>query len=139
MKDGSGVETIVAGKACGSLIAVAATEKQGVAFVYDITDITKPTLLFVEHLSVISETKNPGIAYAAGELGDIDPESMTFLEAAHSPSGKAGIMFAGAWSGTLSFWEFTCPSDEQTTDAAMSARAASFALSLLVVMLCFSM
>ena len=33
-KDGPGVEAIVAGKACGSLLAVTATEKQGTAFVY---------------------------------------------------------------------------------------------------------
>mmetsp|Transcript_47124 Transcript_47124/g.102524 ORF Transcript_47124/g.102524 Transcript_47124/m.102524 type:complete len:274 (-) Transcript_47124:63-884(-) len=108
-KDGAGAEAVVAGRACGSLIAVTATEKQGVAFIYDITNIASPQLLFVKHLSEISETQNPGIAYQSRTLGDIDPESMIFLEASDSPSGKAGIMFAGAWSGTLSFWEFTCP------------------------------
>lgn len=111
-KDGPGVEAIVAGKACGSLLAVTATEKQGTAFVYDISNIASPTLLFVKHLSVASETKNPGVAYADRSLGEIDPEAMIFLEDAHSPSGKAGVMFAGAWSGTMSFWEFECPTPE---------------------------
>merc|ERR1719492_459592 len=112
--DGSGTEAIVAGIACGSLVAVTATEKSGVAFVWDITNITAPELLFVQHLSQISETKNPGLAYASRELGEIDPEAMVFLDAAHSPSGNAGVLFAGAWSGTVSFWEFECPADPTT-------------------------
>lgn len=118
-KDGAGIEAIVAGVACGSLVAVTATEKQGVAFVYDITTPSTPQLLFVRHLSPASETKNPGIAYASRELGEVDPEAMVFLDAAHSPSGKAGVLFAGAWSGTMSFWEFDCPAS--TTDSADSS------------------
>ena len=39
-------------------------------------------------------------------LPKVDPESMTFLAAADSPTGYAGVMFAGAWSGTLSLYEF---------------------------------
>ena len=138
-KDGPGVEAIVAGKACGSLLAVTATEKQGTAFVYDISNIASPTLLFVKHLSVASETKNPGVAYADGTLGEIDPEAMIFLEDAHSPSGKAGVMFAGAWSGTMSFWEFECPTTTTTAaanDSTSSAREAS-ALSLSLLLLAF--
>mmetsp|Transcript_87956 Transcript_87956/g.249112 ORF Transcript_87956/g.249112 Transcript_87956/m.249112 type:complete len:698 (-) Transcript_87956:318-2411(-) len=108
LKDGAGPEAIVLGVACGRLLAVTATEKQGTAFVYDVTDPTQPSLLFLQHLSTASETASPGVAYAAGTLGDIDPESSRFLSAAESPTGNAGIMFAGAWSGTISFYEFTC-------------------------------
>jgi hypothetical protein len=114
-KDGAGTEAIVAGIACGSLVAVTATEKSGVAFVWDITTIDSPSLLFVKHLSPVSETKNPGLAYASSELGEIDPESIIFLDAQHSPSGNAGVFFGGAWSGTVSFWEFQCPDATDST------------------------
>mmetsp|Transcript_32237 Transcript_32237/g.58937 ORF Transcript_32237/g.58937 Transcript_32237/m.58937 type:complete len:199 (-) Transcript_32237:85-681(-) len=109
LKDGAGTEAVVAGVACGRLLAVTATEKQSTAFVYDVTDPSAPELLFVQHLSAASQTKNPGVAYADGTLGEIDAEAMIFLDACHSPSGKAGVMFGGAWSGTMSFWEFECP------------------------------
>jgi len=108
LKDGAGPEAIVVGEACGRLLAVTATEKQGTAVVYDVTDPTQPSLLFLHHLSPASETKSPGVAYADEDLGDIDPESSRFLSATESPTGSAGIMFAGAWSGTISFYEFTC-------------------------------
>ena len=142
-KDGPGVEAIVAGKACGSLLAVTATEKQGTAFVYDISNIASPTLLFVKHLSPASETKNPSVAYADRTLGEIDPEAMIFLEDAYSPSGKAGVMFAGAWSGTMSFWEFQCPNSTTTTSAmatdASSSRKAVSALSVSLLLLVFGL
>lgn len=138
-KDGAGAEAVVVGTACGSLLAVTATEKQGVCLVWDISNVatSDPTLLFVRHLSEISETVNPGIAYEKRTLGDIDPESMVFLEASDSPTGNAGVMFAGAWSGTLSFWEFTCPSSATTTEtsASTSVRAALLALPFLVASL----
>mmetsp|Transcript_98405 Transcript_98405/g.228202 ORF Transcript_98405/g.228202 Transcript_98405/m.228202 type:complete len:697 (+) Transcript_98405:53-2143(+) len=107
-KDGAAPEAVVVGVACGKLVAVTATEKQSGAFVYDITNPAAPELLFVKHLSPISETKNPAVAYASQELGEIDPESIIFLDASHSPSGNAGVMFAGAWSGSMSWWEFSC-------------------------------
>ena len=133
-KDGPGVEAIVAGKACGSLLAVTATEKQGTAFVYDISNIASPRLLFVKHLSPASETMNPGVAYATRSLGEIDPEAMIFLEDAHSPSGKAGVMFAGAWSGTMSFWEFQCPTPETDVSGTRNIYALSMSfLSFLLV------
>ena len=36
----------------------------------------------------------------------MDPESITFLTAEKSPTGNAGILFSGSWSGTLSLYEF---------------------------------
>eukprot|EP00438_Fugacium_kawagutii_P001278 Skav218595 [mRNA] locus=scaffold3628:57188:64202:+ [translate_table: standard] len=121
-KDGPAPEAIVAGTACGALLAVTATEKQSSVFVYDVSDIAAPQLLFVKHLSPASETKNPGgsvvsVAYADRSIGEIDPEAMIFLDDAHSPSGKAGVMFAGAWSGTMSFWEFQCPMEDASVAA----------------------
>ncbi|CAK9060932.1 unnamed protein product [Durusdinium trenchii] len=127
-KDGAGTEAIVAGQACGSLMAVTATEKSSTVFVYDISHIDSPSLLFVKHLSPASETKNPGVAYADRSLGEIDPEAMIFLDDAHSPSGKAGVMFGGAWSGTMSFWEFECPSTSESSGASGASLVAFLAL-----------
>jgi len=106
LKDGAGPEAVVVGYACGRMLMVTATEKQGTAFVYDVSDPAAPTFLFVQHLTPASRLKNAGTAYADRSLGDVDPESSIFLTAADSPTGKAGVMFGGAWSGTISFYEF---------------------------------
>ena len=45
------------------------------------------------------------MAYAYGYLGDIDSETILFLDASHSPTGAAAVMFAGAWSGTISLYD----------------------------------
>jgi len=108
-KDGAAPEAVVTGVACGRLVAVTATEKQGTAFVYDITDVASPELLFVRHLSPASQSLSPELAYESRKLGEIDPECILFLDAESSPSGVAGVLFGGAWSGTMSFWEFECP------------------------------
>ena len=86
------------------------SEKNSVGFMYDISDITSPKLAQVFHLSPASETKNPIVAYADRTLGEIDSESIIFLEKGKSPTGKAAILFAGAFSTTTSFWEFECGS-----------------------------
>ena len=83
---------------------------------YDISDITSPKLAQVFHLSPASETKNPIVAYADRTLGEIDSESILFLDESESPTGKAAIIFAGAFSTTTSFWEFDCGGDETTAD-----------------------
>ena len=92
---------------------------------YDVTDVTSPELVQVFHLSPESETKNPVVAYEDRTLGEIDAESIIFFDEESSPSGKAAILFAGAWSTTTSFWEFDCgayeevaePSSEEPDDA----------------------
>ena len=106
LKDGAGMEAVVTGVACGRLLAVSATEKAGTAFVWDITVPASPQLLIVHQLTAGARTVSPGLAYAARTLGDIDPESIVFLEGNQSPTGNAAVLFAGAWSGTLSLYEF---------------------------------
>lgn len=98
LKDGYAAEAIVSGEACGKRYMVTVSEKNSVGFLYDISDIESPTLAQVFHLSPDSEKKNPVLAYADGVLGEIDAESILFMEAEVSPNGKAGILFAGAWS-----------------------------------------
>ena len=63
LKDGAGPEAVVVGEACGRMLMVTATEKQGTAFVLDVTDPMHAKLLFTRHLSPASETNNPSVAY----------------------------------------------------------------------------
>ena len=107
-KDGATIEQIVIGEACGRLVALTAGEKNSIGLLFDITELTTPSLLKVFHLSPASRHKSPGIAYNDGTIGEIDPENSIFLSAKQSPSGKPSVMFVGAFSGTVSFWEFDC-------------------------------
>lgn len=126
---------MAAGEACGRLLMVSATEKSGIAFVYDITTVTNPQLLFVRHLTAASKTKAPGVAYASRELGEVDSEGIIFVDAAHSPSGMAGVLIGGAWSGTVSFWEFECPSVVGTTGSVIESAKANDAPSACIAAL----
>ena len=92
---------------------------------YDISDITSPKLAQVFHLSPASETKNPIVAYADRTLGEIDSESILFLDESESPTGNPAIIFAGAFSTTTSFWEFDCGSDETASPGDTSSETSS--------------
>ena len=136
-KDGAGTEAMTVGVACGRLVAVTATEKSGVLMAYDVTDPTAPAFIAAQHASPASETMSPEVAMAQGVLGDIDTESIIFVDAADSPTGNAGILVAGAWSSTLSWWEFTCDSALGSgSDGAQgwTARAAAAAAALAVAL-----
>ena len=115
-KDGYAAEALVTGEACGKKYLVTVSEKNSVGFMYDVTDITSPELVQVFHLSPESETKNPVVAYADRTLAEIDAESIIFFDEESSPSGKAAILFAGAWSTTTSFWEFDCGASEESAE-----------------------
>ena len=112
--DGGGaqIEHVEAGIACGRLVAIVASEKTSVAWLYDITNIVSPTLIKTFHLSPAIQNKSAGLAYNEGTIGEIDPENFIFLPKEDSPSGKAAILFGGAFSGTLSYWEFECVDDD---------------------------
>jgi hypothetical protein len=120
-KDGPAAETVVIGEACGKTYAITVAEKNSVGYSYDITDITNPILAQVFHLSPESETQNPGVAYEARVLGEIDAESIQFLSEEESPTGNAAVLFSGAFSGTASLWEFNCTSDGDGGDVTSSA------------------
>jgi hypothetical protein len=112
-KSGIQLENIVTGVACGRLVAVTASETTSVAWLYDITNIASPDLVKTFHLSPALETKSPGLAYNEGTIGEVDPESFLFLAKEQAPGGKAAVMFGGAHSGTISYWEFDCVEDER--------------------------
>ena len=136
LKDGAGTEAMTVGVACGRLVAVTATEKSGVLMAYDVTDPTAPAFIAAQHASPASETMSPEVAMAEGVLGDIDTESIIFVDAADSPTGNAGVLVAGAWSSTLSWWEFTCDSALGSSDGAQgwTARAAATVAALVAAL-----
>jgi hypothetical protein len=134
-KEGPGIERVTVGVACGRLFAVMATEKSSVSYLYDITNVGSPELKKVFHLSDALEHKSPGLAYNDGTIGEIDPENIIFFPAEKSPSGKPSLLFAGAFSGTLSYWEFDCAEDEDVPSG--KADAASDAVSVTGLAACF--
>ena len=127
-KDGPAIENVIVGTACGRLVAAMAAEKSSIAMLFDITKINSPELIQVFHLSPSLENKSLGLSYNDGDIGEVDPESAVFLSAERSPSGKEGILWAGAQSGTVSFCEFDCkeapPSaSEESTGRRLRARS----------------
>lgn len=120
-KDGYAAETVVVGTACDTLYAVTVSEKNSVGFLYDLTNLTKPVLTKVFHLSPVSEKLSPGLAYTNRTLGEIDSESIQFLPKGKGPTGKAAVLFSGAFSGTTSLWEFTCAPTRAPTRAPTKA------------------
>jgi hypothetical protein len=119
LKDGYGAETVVVGQACGGhMYAVTVSEKNSVGFLYNIDSVSSPVLEKVFHLSPSSETMSAGIAYIRRELGEIDSETIQFLPQDKSPTGKDGVLFSGAFSGTTSFWEFDCGGDTSSASSA---------------------
>lgn len=108
-EDGLAVEAVQVGVACGHLIAVACGENNGICILWDISQIESPVLLKTFNLSPASRDKNPEQTYLK-DLGDLDSETILFLTPEESPTGKEGLVFGGAISGTLSFYEFQCES-----------------------------
>ena len=110
-KRGMEPELVTVAVACDRVLAVSCGENNNDCFLYDVTDLPNPPVLKqVFNLSPISENLAPGPAYKARTLGDLDPEATFFAPADKSPTGKAGIFFGGAHSGTMSWWEFECTS-----------------------------
>jgi hypothetical protein len=118
-EDGLAPESVTVAIACERVLTLSCGENNGNCFLYDITDIgdgSDPVLKKVFNLSPASELKSPGVAYDDRTLGELDAEATFFASAAESPTGKAGIFFGGAHSGTVSFWEFECANPVQAVD-----------------------
>ena len=111
-RKGPQVENIAVGEACGRLIAFVTTEGNSVGLLFDITKVNAPELKKAIHLSPASRYKSPGVAYNDGTIGEHDTEQFEVIPANRSPTGKAALIISGAYSGTLSFWEFECAEEE---------------------------
>jgi hypothetical protein len=114
------------------MYAVTVSEKNSVGYLYDLTNVTAPVLAKVFHLSPASETLNPELAYTARTLGEIDSESIQFLTATESPTGKTAVLFAGAFSGTTSLYEFSCDGNGEDTTTAATSGASSLVAGVVV-------
>ena len=112
LSDGPAVEAVAVGVACDRLVMVGCGENNGMCLLYDISSIVDPKLLKVFNLSPASENLSPTLAYNEKTLGDIDSETILFLDHTVSPTGKTAIMFGGAISGTISLYEFECEFSE---------------------------
>lgn len=116
-KRGVEIGAAVIGYACGRLISVVVGEGNAVSVLYDISELNNPTVFDVIHLNPSGENMSPGLAYNRGELGEVDIVKMEFLMAHDSPTGKAGLIYIGKSSNTMSFWEFQCQEpDDPTVD-----------------------
>lgn len=125
-KRGMEPELVTVAVACDRVLAVSCGENNGDCFLYDVTDLPNtPVLKQVFNLSPISENVAPGPAYKARTLGDLDPEATFFAPAEKSPTGKAGIFFGGAHSGTMSWWEFECTSPVAAVERTFDSESSS--------------
>jgi hypothetical protein len=50
-----------------------------------------------------------------------DAESTVFVVASESANGKAAVIFAGTWSGTMAYYEFECAASTPTSNGAAAA------------------
>ena len=127
-EDGLAVEAVTVGVACNRLVAVACGENNMMCNLYDVSNINSPSLLKTFNLSPASRTKNPEQSYQ-DDLGDIDPETTTFVNKEDSPTGCTGIIFGGAISGTLSFYEFECDVDGEVAGDCVGSTSGAFSVS----------
>jgi hypothetical protein len=95
-------EALTVGVINGKTYAFIGLERMGGIMVYDVTNPYSPT--YIEYLNnrditiVIDATTGVDIA------GDLGPEGMKFVDAAHSPSGKPMLIVASEVSGTTTFY-----------------------------------
>jgi hypothetical protein len=108
LKDGPAAKVVVMRQAYNATFMVIVSKKNLIGFLYNISVMMEPTLKKVFHLSPASENLNPGLAYESRTLRESDSESIQFLSESESPTGKAAVIFLGAWSGTVLLWEFDC-------------------------------
>jgi len=113
-------EAIAIGAVDGTTYAFVGLERVGGVMVFDITDPDSPT--FVEYLNnrnfLVSNvedavTEGPiGMnSGTAGAVGDLGPESITFVPGTDSPTGENLVIVSNEISGTVSLYAFAAPSD----------------------------
>lgn len=96
-------EALAIGEIAGRMYAFVGMERQGGLFIFDITD---PTLdaeqMFITYYSTLLLEYDPIKGYDVPVAGsDLAPESIIFLSAAESPTGKETILMAFEDSQTI--------------------------------------
>ncbi|MEE2780699.1 MAG: choice-of-anchor I family protein [Planctomycetota bacterium] len=99
-KRGPEPEGITVGKVGDRTLAFIALERASVIAVYDVTDPTRPALL-----NMISGREASSSKADAPNKQDLGPETMAFIPASHSPTGKPLLLVAFEVSGTTRLYE----------------------------------
>ena len=99
-KRGPEPEGITVGKVGDRTLAFIALERASVIAVYDVTDPTRPALL-----NMVSGRESSQSKADAANKQDLGPETMAFIPACHSPTGKPLLLVAFEVSGTTRLYE----------------------------------
>ncbi|SDD96673.1 choice-of-anchor I family protein [Glycomyces harbinensis] len=92
-------EAVAVGKVGDRTYAFVGLERQGGVMVYDVTDPASAS--FVDYVSERDFAVEPG----EGDAGDLGPESIKFVAAADSPTGRAMIVVGNEVSGTTTLYD----------------------------------
>jgi hypothetical protein len=106
-------EGVAVGEAYGRRFAVVGLERIGGLVLLDITDPTAPTA--VQYLN----TSNFAGSLALGTAGDVSPESVAFVAAADSPTGKPLVIASYELSGTTAVFELNGPPSVSVGDVSV--------------------
>lgn len=100
-------EAVVVGEVFGRPVAFVGLERAGGFMAFDITDPARPEYLFWERSTTTYTASTSPLPLA--QLGDISPESVAFVTAADSPTGRPLVLVSYELSGTTSVFEMRAP------------------------------
>lgn len=107
-------EALALGQINGRTYAFIGTERMSGIYVYDISNPYAPQFVdysFNRDLNAvysINDDKVPAVVTGnVAQAGDLGPESLAFIAAANSPTGKPLLLMANEVSGTLTVFELT--------------------------------
>ncbi|WP_197034566.1 choice-of-anchor I family protein [Glycomyces sp. NRRL B-16210] len=109
-------EAVEVGRVGDRVYAFIGLERQGGVMVYDVTDPAQAE--FVDYASRRDFSVEPG----EGDAGDLGPESIEFVAAEDSPTGRALIVVGNEISGTTTLYEVAggdaVPGGQEPTESA---------------------
>ncbi|MCD0444846.1 choice-of-anchor I family protein [Glycomyces sp. A-F 0318] len=94
-------EAVAVGAVDGRTYAFIGLERQGGVMVYDVTD--PAGAFFVDYVT----GRDFGVEPGEGDAGDLGPESIAFVAAADSPTGRDMIVVGNEISGTTALYDLT--------------------------------
>lgn len=100
-------EAVVVGEVFGRPVAFVGLERAGGFMAFDITNPAQPEYLFWERSTTTYVDEAGQLPLA--QLGDISPESVAFVTAADSPTGRPLVLVSYELSGTTSVFEMRAP------------------------------
>lgn len=107
-------EALALGQINGRTYAFVGTERMSGIYVYDISNPYAPQFVDYSYnrdlnaVYNINDDKVPAVVTGnVAQAGDLGPESLAFVPAANSPTGKPLLLMANEVSGTLTVFELT--------------------------------